>query len=146
VGYTNAYTAYRETGVKTASQGKLIVMLYEEAVRQLGTAISYFGEGNKVDPGNIEKLNNCIIKTQDILTELMTSLDMERGGEIAKNLMALYVFFNKELIEANMKHDKQKIESVHRMMDELTNAWITAVESTAPVAPPVSRPNIDING
>ena len=146
MGYTNAYTAYRETGVKTASQGKLIVMLYEEAVRQLGTAISYFGADNKVEPGNIEKLNNCIIKTQDILTELMTSLDMDKGGEIAKNLMALYVFFNKELLDANIKRDKGKIESVHRMMDELTNAWITAVESTAPVAPPVSRPNIDING
>lgn len=144
--YTNAYTAYKQTGVKTASQGKLIVMLYEEAVRQLGTAISLFGSDDKVEPGNIEKLNNCIIKTQEILTELMISLDMDKGGEIAKNLMALYVFFNKELLDANVNRKKEKIESVHRMMDELTKAWITAVESTAPVAPPVSRPNIDING
>lgn len=144
--YTNAYTAYKQTGVKTASQGKLIVMLYEEAVRQLGTAISLFGPDDKVEPGNIEKLNNCIIKTQEILTELMISLDMDKGGEIAKNLMALYVFFNKELLDANVNRKKEKIESVHRMMDELTKAWITAVESTAPVAPPVSRPNIDING
>ena len=146
VGYTNAYTAYKETGVKTASQGKLIVLLYQEAVKQLGKALSFIGADNKVEPGDIEKLNNCIVKTQEILTELMTSLDMEKGGEIAKNLMALYVFFNKELLDANIKHDRQKIESVHRMMDELTNAWITAVESTAPVAQPVARPNIDING
>ncbi len=146
MGYTNAYTAYKQTGVKTASQGKLIVMLYEEAVRQLSTAISFFGVDDKVEPGNIEKLNNCIIKTQEILTELMISLDMDKGGEIAKNLMALYVFFNKELLDANVNRNKTKIESVHRMMDELTKAWITAVESTAPVAQPVSRPNIDING
>ena len=146
MGYTNAYTAYKETGVKTASQGKLIVLLYQEAVKQLAKALSFIGADNRVEPGDIEKLNNCIVKTQEILTELMTSLDMEKGGEIAKNLMALYVFFNKELLDANIKHDRQKIESVHRMMSELTNAWITAVESTAPVAQPVARTNIDING
>jgi flagellar protein FliS len=146
VGYTNAYTAYKETGVKTASQGKLIVLLYQEAVKQLGKALTYFGTDDQIEPGDIEKLNNCIVKTQEILTELMISLDMDKGGEIAKNLMALYVFFNKELLDANIKRDRQKIESVHRMMDELTNAWVTAVESTAPVAQPVARTNIDING
>ena len=122
------------------------MLLYQEAVKQLGKALTYFGTDDKIEPGDIEKLNNCIVKTQEILTELMISLDMDKGGEIAKNLMALYVFFNKELLDANIKRDRQKIESVHRMMDELTNAWVTAVESTAPVAQPVARTNIDING
>lgn len=146
MGYMNAYTAYKETGVRTASQGKLIVLLYEEAVRQLGTALTYFNELDKVEPRNIEKLNNCIVKTQEIITELMTSLDMEKGGEIAANLMSLYVFFNKELLSANINRNRKTISDIHNMLNELTGAWITVIESTAPVQQPVARPSIDING
>ncbi|MCQ2613631.1 MAG: flagellar export chaperone FliS [Treponemataceae bacterium] len=144
--YPNAYSAYKETGVKTASQGKLILMLYDEVDRQLDTAESYFDENSKVKPGLIEKLNSCIVKSQEIITELMISLDMDRGGEVAKNLMSLYVFFNRQLMSANISHDKTKITSVKSMMNELYTAWKTAVATTAPVSAPSIRTNINING
>ena len=145
MGYTNPYSVYKETGVKTASQGKLIVMLYEEAVKQLTNASELF-EDAVISPRNIEALNKAIVKTQEIITELMVSLDMERGGDIAKNLMSLYVFFNEELVRANIARDKKKIDSVQKMMADLLSAWQTAAESTVQVAPPPQHSNIDING
>ena len=145
MGYTNPYSVYKETGVKTASQGKLIVMLYEEAVKQLTNASELF-EDAVISPRNIEALNKAIVKTQEIITELMVSLDMERGGDIAKNLMSLYVFFNEELVKANIARDKKKIDSVQKMMADLLSACQTAAESTVQVAPPPQHSNIDING
>ena len=81
-------------------------MLYQEAVKQLGNACEYIDDNGKILPKNIESFGKCIQKTQEIISELMVSLDMERGGEIAKNLMSLYVFFNAELMNANIKKDK----------------------------------------
>ena len=106
MGYTNAYNAYKETSVKTASQGRLVVLLYEEAVKQLTLASSLFNQNLKVPVKDIERFGKCILKTQEILTELQVSLDMEKGGKITKNLMSLYIFFNKQLTDANIKKDK----------------------------------------
>jgi len=146
VGYTNAYNVYRETSVKTASQGKLLIMLYQEAVKQLGNACDFIDDNGKILPQNIEKFGKCIQKTQEIISELMVSLDMEKGGEIAKNLMSLYVFFNAELMNANISKDKKRIENVKKMLFDLLGAWSIAVESTAPISSPTARPNIDIEG
>lgn len=144
--YTNAYSIYKETSVKTASQGKLVVLLYQESLRQLEKALSFFNSKNKVAPADIEQLNKSIVKTQEIITELMVSLDMDKGGEIARNLMALYVFFTSELTNANINHDKTKLLAVQRMMSDLCSAWTVAAENTAPVGSPIQRSSIDING
>ncbi|MCQ2983159.1 MAG: flagellar export chaperone FliS [Treponemataceae bacterium] len=141
--YQNPYAAYKETGVKTASGGKLIVMLYEEAVRQLELAESLFTDGEKLAPAGIEKLNKCIVKTQEIITELEVSLDMDKGGEIAQNLLSLYTFFNQELMQANISHDKTKLGSVRKMLSDLLGAWRTAAETTS--ASGQQRQNIDIS-
>ena len=79
------YNAYRQTGVKTASQGQLVVMLYEEACRQLEKAANYLKPNNTIEPRFIESLGQSLQKAQDIITELQVSLDMEKGGEIAQN-------------------------------------------------------------
>ena len=105
----NAYSVYRETGVRTASQGKLIVMLYDEAVRQLNYSLSYISENNKVETPYIEQFSKHIQKVQEIITELMVGLDMEAGGDIAKNLMSLYIFFNQELLSISISHNRKKI-------------------------------------
>jgi len=145
MGYPKAYSAYRDTNVKTASQGKLIVLLYEGAVRQLSTAASYFNSTGKIDPTHIEKFNACILKTQEIITELQVSLDMDKGGDIAKSLMALYVYFNKELLDANISQDRKKIDFVLNMMNQLCDAWRVAANSTAnaPAAEVQSALNIE---
>ncbi|MBR7064566.1 MAG: flagellar export chaperone FliS [Treponema sp.] len=134
MGYNQAYNAYKNTNIRTASQGQLIVLLYEEAVRQLGAASALCKNGERIKAPNIEKFNNCLQKTQAIITELQVSLDMEKGGEIAKNLMSLYVYFNNELMDANINQDKKKIDFVLDMMSQLLESW-RQVASTAANAP-----------
>ncbi|MCQ2591607.1 MAG: flagellar export chaperone FliS [Treponema sp.] len=129
--YQNAYSAYQKTNISTASQGRLVVLLYEGAIKQLSTALTYIGDNNKIQPGNIEKFGICIQKTQAIITELQVSLDMEKGGEIAKNLMSLYLYFNEELVNINISHDKNKLSFIIKMMNELTDSWRKIANSTA---------------
>jgi flagellar protein FliS len=123
--YSNAISTYRETRVKTASQGQLIMMLYDEAVKALDRALELLGQeaGGKKNPANIEKISKSILKTQEIITELTVSLDFEQGGEIAKNLFSLYTWFNKELLESNIHHDAKRIGAVRNQLNELRTAW-----------------------
>ena len=129
--YQNAYNAYQKTNVNTASQGRLVVLLYEGAVKHLKSALNLFDENEKIKPGNIEQFGIHMQKTQAIITELQVSLDMEKGGEIARNLMSLYVYFNEELMDATISHNKTKIEFVLSKVDELADAWRQIANSTA---------------
>jgi len=119
---SNAVNAYRETRVRTASQGQLIIMLYDEAIKQLDIAIDLM----KADSHEIERVNNALVKSQEIITELTASLDFEQGGEIATNLFSLYMFFNRELLESNMKKDPEKAATIRNLMNELRGAWVEA--------------------
>lgn len=132
--YNQALNAYRETRVRTASQGTLIIMLYDEAIKQIGAAI-FLLDNTKIEPSNIEKINASIVKSQEIITELMASLDMVAGGEISKNLLALYTFFNQQLLEGNLEKNPDKLIFVKNMMDQLRMAWVEVVNNTAVPAP-----------
>jgi flagellar protein FliS len=131
--YNNALSTYRETRIKTASQGQLILMLYGEAVRQLDLALNFLGlnSAGKKDPGRIEKIGNAMVKTQEIVSELMASLDFEQGGDIAKNLFSLYTWFNRELLESNIRQDERRILTVRNMMEDLRSAWQEIVATNA---------------
>lgn len=133
VGYNQAYSAYKEASVKTASQGKLIIMLYDECCRQLSSALEKFGDDDKIAAKDIEPFSHNVIKAQEIITELMVSLDMDSGGEIAQNLLNLYMFFNQELLEANMGTKPEKITFVRNMMSQLRESWASAIVNTVPV-------------
>lgn len=127
----NAYSTYQKNNVNTASQGRLVVLLYEGAIKHLTAALNLIGPDQKIKPGDIEQYGIHLQKTQAIITELQVSLDMEKGGDIAKNLMSLYVYFNQELMTASINHDKSKIEFVLRMMNELAASWRQISNSTA---------------
>ena len=131
MGYQNAYAAYQKTNVNTASQGRLVVLLYEGAVKHLKAALNLFDANDKLKAGDIEQFGIHLQKTQAIITELQVSLDMEKGGDISRNLMSLYVYFNEELMDATISHNKQKIEFVLNKVDELAEAWRTIANSTA---------------
>ena len=131
MGYSNAYNAYQKTNINTASQGRLVVLLYEGIIKQLTAAATYIEKDGKILPGNIEKYGICIQKAQAIITELQVSLDMDKGGDIARNLMSLYVFFNEELLSANINHDKTKLDFVLKMTKELADSWRQVANSTA---------------
>jgi flagellar protein FliS len=126
----NPLAAYRETRVKTASPGQLVVMLYDEAIKQADTAMALLGPESKPKPADIERINACLGKVQDVVTELMASLDFDAGGEIAKDLFALYVWFGREVLEANIKKDSSRIAAVRNMLAELRGAWAEAASKT----------------
>jgi len=147
MGYTEAFTAYRETGVRTASKGRLIVMLYDGAIKHITAALERINGAGAVDTRELDKFNAACLKAQEIITELMVSLDMEKGGEIAGNLMSLYIFFNQELLQANIKRDRAKLAAVLRMMSTLRESWaIAASTAQAAEASAAQGGSIDING
>jgi flagellar protein FliS len=143
--YSNALSVYRETRIKTASQGQLIIMLYDEAVKQLdhGLELLRTNDPGKKKPGKIEIVGKAIVKTQEIITELMVSLDFEQGGDIAKNLFSLYTWFSKELLEANIAQDMKRILVVRNMLNELRSAW--AEIATKAAAEGIGQPPAGIN-
>jgi len=137
----NPLNAYREVSVRTATQGKLIVMLYDEAVKQLDLAITLLDGKTRA----LDKVHNALIKTQDIITELMAGLDFDRGGEIARNLMSLYVFFNEKIREGNLKKDTEPLVQVRAFVADLRSAWVQIANSRVEDLP-ASRPGVNIAG
>ena len=142
--YNNALSAYKETRIRTASPGQLIVMLYDEAVKQLDKTLELLSlnKSSKQDPSRIEVIGKAIMKTRDIITELIVSLDFEEGGEIAQNLFALYTWFNKELLEAHIVMDIARIGAVKNQIDELRSAWSGIADKTKAEGRPVEGINI----
>jgi flagellar protein FliS len=111
--------AYREIQIKTANQIRLIVMLYDGAIRHLNLALDAFQEGHH----RYDAINNHLIAAQDILSELMASLDFDKGGVIAKNLFSLYSFMNRRLLDANLRKDPAALTEVKKMLGDLREAW-----------------------
>lgn len=124
---TDPLRAYRHTRVKTASQGQLIVMLYDEGLKQLKVAENELGSGQP----KLDLVHNAIVKAQDIITELMVSLDFEKGGDIAQNLFHLYMYFNQRLVDANLSKDVSNLREVYNLMADLREAW-SEIEATIP--------------
>lgn len=143
---TNPINAYKETRIRTASPGQIIVMLYAEAVKQCDNALCYLDQDYRKRPELIEKINVAMGRVQDIITELMASLDFESGGEIAKNLFSLYIFFNREIMEANIAKDSVRIKAVRTMLDELRGAWAETVAKAGMHAGSTAQVGVNIAG
>lgn len=130
--HTNPLHAYRETKVRTAGQGKLIVMLYDEAIKQIDTAL----QGMENNSKKLDSVHNSITKAQDVITELTVSLDFDQGGEIAKTLFNLYMFFNSQLMEGNVRKDQTPVRTVRDLLAQLREAWLSIsnhqVEGSSP--------------
>ncbi|MEE8441491.1 MAG: flagellar export chaperone FliS [Spirochaetia bacterium] len=122
----NPVSAYKETSVRTASGGKIVVMLYDEAIKQLDLAVALL----ETDTKELDRVSNAILKAQDIITELMVSLDFEKGGEIAPKLFGLYRFFNDQLMEANIRKEASPLRSVRLFLGELREAWAQILGKT----------------
>lgn len=111
----NAFSAYKKQSVTTLTPGEIVVRLYMEAERQLNRA-SYY-----IPLKNYEEANKALIKAQDVVNALRSSLDMKIP--ISKNLDSLYEYFNREIVEANVKKDKAKVDALIPMLAELREAF-----------------------
>lgn len=113
----NGITAYQDNAVTTQSKGRLIVMLYEGAIKFLRLAI------REIENNNYEAKGRYINKAIDIINELNVVLDMDAGGGIAGNLRKLYIFMINRLSQANIQCDPQQIRDVIKLMEELNKSW-----------------------
>lgn len=118
-----AYQQYKQVQVKTANREKLLIMLYKGCIKFLRLA------KKGIQEENIEMANEYILRSQDIIKELMNTLNREQGGQIAENLYNLYDFMNRQLIEANVRKDTAPIEIVEDMMLELLETFQVAINN-----------------
>lgn len=115
--YASAGNAYKSNEVLTAPKKKLVIMLYDGAVKNLKLAKLSMGDKN------IEKTNNAIIKAQNILAEFMSTLNFDEGGDIAKGLMNLYQYMYDRTIRANIDKDPEILDEVIGMLEDLRDTW-----------------------
>jgi flagellar protein FliS len=134
--------AYKDTEIQTADQGKLIVMLYDGAIRFLNIAIE------NMTPTRYDVVNTNIIKAQDIVTELMLSLNMDQGGEIARNLFNIYAYIKKRLLEGNIAKDAEILKEVISHLSGLRSAWdeISRKQPAQPARPTGTYGGFSIQG
>ena len=133
----NAHSQYKETQILTATPGQLVVLLYEGAIKNLRIALESIEDKKKFDV-----VNNCLIKAQDIITELMLSLNFE-ADEIANRLYSLYIYFNNKLIEANIYKDAEKIREVLNYLEDLNEGWKKIANQSVETTP--TRIGLDIS-
>ena len=108
---------YRRNEIATSSQGRLIIMMYEGALKFVNLAI------DGVDNKDLSKKGSYINKAHDIINELSFALDMKKGGEVAQKLETLYQFVLHQLTLANIKSDRKALESVVNVLTPLMEAW-----------------------
>ncbi|MBA9085781.1 Flagellar protein FliS [compost metagenome] len=113
----SAYQSYQKNKYETASPHRLTLMLYNGAI-QFATRSQ-----EAISLGNIGDSNLYIQKTQDIVFELLSSLNEREGGEIAANLRRIYLYINDLLLQANLKKDEQSIVEAISLLKELQSAW-----------------------
>ncbi|SCA58521.1 Flagellar protein FliS [Chlamydiales bacterium SCGC AB-751-O23] len=115
---------YKKQQIESASPGELVILLYDGAIDYLTKAQNALQEDG-ID--RIEKFHNNLISCQNIITELTASLDMEKGGEIAKNLFRLYDFMYRKLVSANLEKNNEDLSSIKNMLVQLRDAWMKVV-------------------
>jgi len=119
----DAAEAYKTQTITTQQRGKLIVMLYEGAVKFLTVAKEKLAEGDFALKGVY------IGKAQDIVAELNNCLDPEAAPEMASDLRTLYNFIYRHLNEANIERSAEKVDECIEILNELREAWEQVVES-----------------
>lgn len=109
--------AYLQTQVTTTTQGELLLLLYDGAIKFLTQAKDKIAERDYAGKGIL------ISKALDIVNELDASLNMEKGGELAQNLHKLYFYCSTRLLNANLKMDVAFIDEVIKILSGLRGAY-----------------------
>ena len=118
--------SYRTLAVETAGPGRLILMLFDGALRFLNAAEAGF-ELEDLRARN-EAINNNLIRVQNIVTELQRCLDLKQGGDFAGNMYALYDFMNTQIMEANLGKKVEPVRTVARLLGEIRDSWQEMLE------------------
>jgi len=111
------HAAYQHGQVASADPLRIVVLLYEGAIRFVGQAQARWNEP--------AARGTALGRAHRIVSELLASLDYEKGGEIATNLDALYHFVLDELTRANIEANPKGLDGVLRVLRELLDGWAT---------------------
>jgi flagellar secretion chaperone FliS len=117
---TNPYQAYQNNAISTASPGELTLMLYNGCLKFINLA------RKAIEEKNIEEKNINLQKAQKIINELMVTLNMEY--EVAKNMMIMYDYIYRRLIEANIKNDIAILDEVEGFVTEFRDTWKQVIQ------------------
>ncbi|MBO9533284.1 MAG: flagellar export chaperone FliS [Solirubrobacteraceae bacterium] len=109
--------AYRESAVLTASPVQLVVMLYDGANRFLKQASVLYDQGDQIEAG--QRLG----RAQAIVEELLATLDLERGGDVAPRLQGIYVYCLREMSTARVEKSSARLAEVAGHLAELRESW-----------------------
>ena len=118
-----ALQKYKQTSVNSASREKLLLMMYEGAIKFTKKAII------ACETNDIAERGLNIGKAYDIIMELNNTLNFEVGGEIAKNLEALYVFMTDQLTQSNISGNATHLHTVLKLLNTLNEGWVKAIDS-----------------
>lgn len=116
----NPYQTYSNNAVTTASPGELTLMLYNGCLKFINQAKQAMADQN------IEVKNTSIQKAQAIIQELMVTLNMDVA--VSDNLLSLYDYLNRRLIEANVKSDPAILEEVEGFVIEFRDTWKEVIQ------------------
>lgn len=115
----NAYgSASLDHQVETASPHRLVVMLFDGAIKSINMAKFY------LEQGNVPAKGLALTQAISIIEEgLRLSLDKSKGGELAENLDALYEYSAHQLLMANLRNDKDLLDEVLQLLNDLKSSW-----------------------
>ena len=128
--YSRQATRYRETEVLTATPGQLVVLLYDHLLLSLRRGRV------AMEARDADVQAECLDKARNVLTELLVTLDRERGGEVAVNLAALYSFLLGELVQVGIRADVARLDRVSHMIGELRDAFAQVATTSLAAAQP----------
>lgn len=115
--YDKTANQYKEMQIKTASPGKLLLMLYQGAVKFMKLA------KKNIKAGKTEASHKNIIRAQNIILELQSTLNKEKGGEIALYLENLYDYIYRELVQANLHKKSSHLDNVIPLVEDLFSTY-----------------------
>jgi flagellar protein FliS len=116
-----AHYNYKKRQIEGEKQGRLIIMLYDGAIKFLTIA------KEAIDENDVETSHNNLIRGQALIAELINSLKVD-VGEVAVNLLRLYEFMNRQLSIANAKKDTNIIDSVIKLLKSLRAGWLAVIK------------------
>ena len=115
---------YRRNQISTSNQGRLILMMYEGAIKFTTMAAESIAKGDASNQGKY------IQKAHDIINELSLALDFKKGGDVAPRLESLYQFALSQLTLANIKSDQKPLQTVLNILNHLLEGWIKVYETS----------------
>ena len=111
----NAYSNYKKQTITTLTPMEIVVKLYDECERQMNRAVHFIGNSD------FESTNTALMKSIEIVGALRSVLDMSLP--MGKDLDALYEFFTRELVTANLKKDAAKVKTLLPLIGDLKDAF-----------------------